>query len=109
MLLHACCCCCCCYTRLPAHAAHLLCHPSIHLHPTVHPHSCACFDRSGKKISDPWTEEMEQQAVAYYCTHYIDAFSQTDVSTALACIPQLNMWDGARLGFPALTGSCISK
>ena len=37
---------------------------------------------------------MEQQTVAYYCAHYIDTFSQADVSTALACIPQLNMWDG---------------
>lgn len=46
-----------------------------------------------KKVEAPWTDEMEQQTVAYYCAHYIDTFSQADVSTALACIPQLNMWD----------------
>ncbi len=52
------------------------------------------FPRSSKKINDPWTAEMEEQAVAYYCAHYIATFSQADVCTALACIPQLNMWDG---------------
>lgn len=57
--------------------------------------------RSSKKVEAPWTDEMEQQTVAYYCAHYIDTFSQADVSTALACIPQLNMWDGERcVGVP---------
>lgn len=81
--------------------------PILCRHPSALP---ARARSSGKKIEAPWTEEMEQQATAFYVRHYIDTFSQPEVCTALAAIPQLNMWDGERCAArTALRAPCAAR
>lgn len=46
-----------------------------------------------QKLKAKWTAEMEAQAVQYYCGNYIDTLSTTNIATAMACIPQVMLWD----------------
>ena len=48
--------------------------------------------RSDKLAAD-WSPDMEAQAVEYYCRNYIDTFSTSHIATAMACIPQVMLWD----------------
>lgn len=51
---------------------------------------CACHACSEEKVSSPWTEDVAQQATAFYLRSYIASFTRQDVAAAYASIPSVS-------------------